>query len=111
MVDDSSEFGESIVFALSLEAQISNEVFVATSGEEAIANLESFAPDLILVDRMIPSADGFETARFLRSQLPQVTIALMSADLDQLATPPDIGDLVDALIPKAEITPRHDFSC
>ena len=107
VVDDSSEFRESIVLALSLEAHFSNEVFVATSGEEAIANLESFAPDLVLVDHMLPGADGLETAKLLKSQRPQITIALMSADLDQLAARPDLGDVVDALIPKAEITPAR----
>jgi CheY-like chemotaxis protein len=42
------------------------------SGYEAIAEVEAFRPDLILLDVMMPGLDGTETLRKLR-QLPSMT--------------------------------------
>ncbi len=43
------------------------QVFVATSGERAIKRAEQTAPDLILLDVLMPGLDGFDTCRRLKS--------------------------------------------
>ena len=42
------------------------QVFVATSGDKAIARAETILPDLILLDVMMPGIDGFETCRRIK---------------------------------------------
>lgn len=55
---------------LLLSVQLSKEKYnigTALSGEEALAMVESQAPDLIILDIMMPRMDGFEVARRLKS--------------------------------------------
>lgn len=40
----------------------------ATSGEEALRELEQCSPDLILMDVMMPGIDGFETVRHIKKK-------------------------------------------
>jgi len=42
-------------------------VATATDGKTAIARLEAFLPDLILLDVMMPGIDGFETCRRIKA--------------------------------------------
>lgn len=43
------------------------EVAVARSGEEALARLEVYRPDVVLLDVMMPGLDGFETCRRMKA--------------------------------------------
>ena len=43
------------------------EVVVASDGEEALALAEENVPDLILLDVMLPTIDGFEVCKRLKS--------------------------------------------
>src|SRR6266508_6608893 len=43
------------------------DVRVATTGQEALAHVADFSPEMILLDVMMPPPDGFEVARRLRS--------------------------------------------
>jgi CheY-like chemotaxis protein len=53
----------------------------ATSGEEALARIQTFQPDLILLDIMMPGIDGYETCRRIRaaSALRHIKIIMVSA--------------------------------
>lgn len=44
-----------------------HEVFIATSGEEAIAFCRDHLPDLVLLDVTMPGQDGYEVCRMLKS--------------------------------------------
>lgn len=55
---------------LSLQFLMKKEGFdvrVANDGEEALAAVQSQAPDLILLDVMIPKRDGFDVCQTIRS--------------------------------------------
>ncbi len=56
-------------------------VKVCSSGEEALAEAEAFAPDMILLDVMMPGMDGPTTLQALRekSALSQLPVAFMTA--------------------------------
>jgi len=43
------------------------ETRVARDGEEALAEVERFRPDLVLLDVMLPRRDGFEVCQRLRA--------------------------------------------
>jgi DNA-binding response OmpR family regulator len=43
------------------------ETRVARDGDEALAEVESFRPDLVLLDIMLPRRDGFEVCQKLRA--------------------------------------------
>jgi two-component system, OmpR family, response regulator len=43
------------------------EVLVCGSGAEGLAQIEDFAPDLVLLDVMMPEMDGFSVLRALRA--------------------------------------------
>ena len=57
------------------------EVCVARDGEEALRLVESFLPDLVLLDVMMPLRDGFEVCRRIRENpiLRHVRVAMLTA--------------------------------
>lgn len=75
-----------------LEAKLAREYFQVTlagGGEEAVAIARSEAPDIILLDVMMPDLDGFETCRRLKSQpatehIPVVMVTALSEPDDRV---------------------------
>ena len=63
------------------------EVMVVHSGEEALSAIERFVPDLILLDVMLPTVDGFQVCQNLKSDPRRKTIKVvflsaMTRDMD-----------------------------
>ena len=62
-------------------------VRVVHSGHDALAAIENFKPDLILLDVMLPTIDGFQVCQHLKSD-PQrkaikvVFLSAMTRDMD-----------------------------
>jgi diguanylate cyclase (GGDEF)-like protein len=48
-------------------AEDRHEIFASTNGREALTIAESFVPDLILLDVMMPGMDGYETCMALKA--------------------------------------------
>ena len=63
IVDDEPNIVTSLEF---LMRESSYEVRVARDGEEALRRVESFRPDLILLDVMMPQRSGFEVCQKIR---------------------------------------------
>lgn len=63
IVDDEPNIVISLEFLMKKEGF---EVAVASDGEEALAQVASFNPDLILLDVMMPRKSGFEVCEALR---------------------------------------------
>lgn len=57
------------------------DVKVARNGEEALALVESFAPDLVLLDVMMPRISGYEVCRRMRERpdWKHIKIVMLSA--------------------------------
>jgi CheY-like chemotaxis protein len=70
-----------VVAKLALEMVGGFTVKVCSSGEEAMRAAEAFAPDMILLDVMMPGMDGPSTLKALRAlpALAEVPVAFMTA--------------------------------
>ena len=64
VVEDSPVTIEALVGVLREQGY---QVHVATSGKKALEKLDSIAPDLILLDVMMPEVDGFETCAQIKA--------------------------------------------
>lgn len=89
VVDDDREIREVVGSLLESEGY---EVRLAEHGLDALAQLDSFAADLVLLDVRMPVMDGAEFVRRLRDRLAQPPpIVLMSAYTDLASTAADLG--------------------
>jgi two-component system OmpR family response regulator len=76
VVDDE----ENITFLLdSALRHFGFDVRVAANGRDAIAAVESFSPDVVLLDVMLPDLDGFEIVRRLRLDGTKVPVLFLTA--------------------------------
>lgn len=64
LVDDNTDATTTLKDAL---VEVGHEVLVANDGPSALAVAEAFGPDVALLDIGLPSMDGYELARRLRS--------------------------------------------
>jgi len=69
------------VAKLALEMVGGFEVKVCSSGEEALSEVDAFAPDMILLDVMMPGMDGPSTLQALREKpsFVHTPVAFMTA--------------------------------
>ena len=76
IVEDEPNIVTSLEFLFSQEGYA---VAVATDGDEALELAESFRPQLVLLDVMLPGIDGFEVCRRLRERPAPPRIILLTA--------------------------------
>lgn len=86
VVEDEPNIREIITFNLE---NWGYEVESATDGETALAMVEEYAPDLILLDLMIPKIDGIEVCRrlksgFLTSRIPVIMLTARKEVADKV---------------------------
>lgn len=88
------------------------EVLTCMNGLEAVTKLDSFHPDAILLDIMMPQMDGFETLRVMRKLVPSVqTKILIFSNLSWTEHIERCLSLwADDYIIKAESTPGKIFT-
>lgn len=68
IVDDEPNIVISLEFLMKKEGF---QIAVAGDGEEALAKVASFGPDLVLLDVMMPKKSGFEVCEALRADPSQ----------------------------------------
>ncbi|WP_028297083.1 response regulator transcription factor [Olivibacter sitiensis] len=78
IVDDEPDIRELIDYHLGRDGF---ETFTAINGYDAIAKAKQFAPDLIILDVMMPEMDGIEACRLMRnmSQFKNTLIVFLTA--------------------------------
>jgi len=78
IVDDHPMMREALQMSLAGESDM-NVIGEASNGVEALKFLETYAPDIILMDLLMPDMDGLETIdRIIRSN-PQMKILVLSS--------------------------------
>ncbi|HEY1606975.1 MAG TPA: PAS domain S-box protein [Allosphingosinicella sp.] len=75
VVDDDSDVRSFLAEAL---RDLGHEVRAAESGEEAIAELQTWPPDLALIDYAMPGMNGADTARAAREAAPGLPIVFVT---------------------------------
>ncbi|MBW4495940.1 MAG: hybrid sensor histidine kinase/response regulator [Oscillatoria princeps RMCB-10] len=65
------------------------QVLIATDGESALKLVEDAAPDLILLDALMPGIDGYETCRRLKANpatedIPVIFMTVLSETVDKV---------------------------
>lgn len=98
IVDDSPD---NIFLIQSILQEEGYAIETAENGEEALAKIDEFAPDLILLDVMMPVMDGYEVTRRVRNNaaLPFMPILLITA-YDQLSVARGLDTGADDFIRK-----------
>jgi DNA-binding NarL/FixJ family response regulator len=90
----------------------------AENGLEAVYKADKLKPDVVILNITMPVLDGFEAARRIRKQLPQVAIVILSNNADQryIDEAKNIGarayvpktEAADALVKAIEAAIRND---
>ena len=76
VVEDNADLAAGIEYNLGLEGY---EVRVAGTGPEALAVAESWAPQLVLLDLMLPGMDGYRVLQTLRAGGNTVPVMILTA--------------------------------
>jgi DNA-binding NarL/FixJ family response regulator len=72
----------------------------ATNGREAVAMVESWAPDAVLMDVVMAEMDGLQATRTIKSRWPEIKIIVLSMYGDYEAQALEAG--ADAFVSKGE---------
>jgi chemotaxis family two-component system response regulator PixH len=99
VVEDSITEREIITYYL---RQVGVVVSTAKSGEEALEKLNTYTPDLIILDVVLPGRSGFEICRELKaedktSKIPIIICSTKGSDMDKFW---GMRQGADAYIPK-----------
>jgi two-component system response regulator RegX3 len=83
VVDDEESLLEAIRYALSREGF---EVVTAPDGGEALRDFEAERPDLVVLDLMLPTLNGWDVCRRIRatSQVPILMLTARDAEVDRV---------------------------
>jgi two-component system OmpR family response regulator len=76
VVDDEASLGELLRMALRYEGW---EVQTAANGQDALALARTFAPDVVVLDVMLPDLDGLQVLRRLREAGSDVPVLFLTA--------------------------------
>ncbi|MEO5534030.1 MAG: response regulator transcription factor [Pseudolysinimonas sp.] len=76
VVDDEASLGDLLRMALRYEGW---DVRTAATGQEALAEARTFAPDVIVLDVMLPDLDGLQVLQRLRAAGSEVPVLFLTA--------------------------------
>jgi CheY-like chemotaxis protein len=100
-VDDEPSMREIMAMLLNEEGY---EVFTASDGLDAIAQLRDSTPDLVISDLNMPRMSGFELLSVVRRRFPAIPVIAISESYEfSNSIPP--GVMADAFYPKARCKP------
>jgi DNA-binding response OmpR family regulator len=105
VVDDDPDIRELLFTALEDEGY---EVVPAGNGQEALAVVRTFRPDVIVLDLMMPVMDGWQFANELRAMDEDIPLVLLSAarDLRTHAKNLDAADIIEKPFDLSELLPK-----
>ena len=83
VVDDETNLRHTLAYALRQEGF---EVLTAEDGETALESFKANAPELVILDLMLPKLDGLEVCRRIRRQsdVPILMLTARDSELDRV---------------------------
>lgn len=75
VVDDNPDSADTLALLIQM---LGAEVRVARGGADALAQIDSFRPETVLLDISMPDMDGYEVAQRIRSQPGSADIMLIA---------------------------------
>ncbi|HEY0761601.1 MAG TPA: PAS domain S-box protein [Pyrinomonadaceae bacterium] len=97
VIDDEAPVRETLAEML---IAVNHNVELAASGQEAVEKLRTGGFDFVFTDLAMPEMDGWETARLIRKDWPDLKIVLVTGYGPTTTPPAGEEDLVDAIIGK-----------
>ncbi len=99
IADDEANIVTSLEF---LMQQSGYEVRVARNGDEALAAIEAFEPDLVLLDVMMPRRNGYEVLQAIRADPARrsIRVVLLTAKGRDVDVEKGLGLGADAYVTK-----------
>lgn len=91
LVDDQSLIRQGLRAMLSLESDL-EIVGMAENGEEAIAQVESLQPDILLMDMRMPVMNGVRATSIICEKFPNTKVLILSTYDDEC----DVGEAIRA---------------
>jgi DNA-binding response OmpR family regulator len=82
VVEDSGDLAAGIEHNLKLEGY---DVRIAATGPAGITAAAEWAPDLVILDLMLPGADGYEVLKSIRKQTTRVPVIILTARAEEHA--------------------------
>jgi DNA-binding response OmpR family regulator len=84
LIEDDEAVRDGLSLALGRQG---HSVDAAGTGEQGLAQLEGSAPDVVVLDLMLPGMDGFEVCRRIRANgdLPIIMLTARNDDMDVVA--------------------------
>jgi two-component system alkaline phosphatase synthesis response regulator PhoP len=76
VVEDQGDLAELLAHNLRVEGL---ETRVASDGNEAVRVTDTWSPDLVILDLMLPGRDGFEVLRAIRGRTRDLPVLILSA--------------------------------
>ena len=87
------------------------KVYTARDGKIAIEKYKDKEPDIVLLDIMMPEADGYKVLEVIRGRMDKYVPVIMLTNLDmEHFTRHDSIDRVDAYLVKSNFTPSEIVS-
>jgi len=77
VVDDDHD---SLTFVKALLTREGLEVATCDDGSKAVGKMESFTPDLILLDIHMPGLDGFDTIKLIKAEKPNLGVIFLTGE-------------------------------
>ncbi|HEY5651310.1 MAG TPA: response regulator transcription factor [Acidimicrobiia bacterium] len=84
VVEDERPLAESVGYALEVEGF---DVFIASTGRDAISRVRELKPSLVLLDVMLPESSGLDVCRQIRaeSDVPIIMLTARDTEADKVA--------------------------
>ena len=79
----------------------------ASNGAEAIRMIETLTPDAVIADIDMPCFDGFEVARYVRGDWPNIKVILISSHTQRSYQKLARQEGAAAFIPKRKLSVDH----